>query len=62
MTQYQVTLAAQTLQRLCSGQSHLGPLVEAVLNHVLEAQVREQLQVQAAPYERSEQRQGYRNG
>jgi transposase-like protein len=34
--------------------------LEAVVNQVLNAQVAEQLQ--AAPYERSEQRQGYRNG
>lgn len=38
----------------------VGRLVEAVLNQVLNAQVSEHLQV--APYERSEQRQGYRNG
>ena len=60
MTPYQVTLDPQTLQRLFSGDSQLGQLLEAVLNQVLEAQVREQLQ--AAPYERTEQRQGYRNG
>src|SRR5215831_6228165 len=60
MTQYQVTLDPQTLQRLFSGDSQLGQLLEAVLNQVLEAQVSEQLQ--AAPYERTEQRQGYRNG
>jgi len=60
MTHYQVTLDPQTLQRLFSGDSQLGQLLEAVLNQVLEAQVAEQLQ--AAPYERTEQRQGYRNG
>ena len=60
MTQYQVTLDPQTLQQLFSGEKQLGQLVEAVLNQVLEAQVAEQLQ--AAPYERTEQRQGYRNG
>src|SRR5689334_18979190 len=60
MTPYQVTLDPQTLQRLFSGDSHLGQLLEAVLNHVLEAQVAEQLH--AEPYERTEQRQGYRNG
>jgi transposase-like protein len=60
MTRYQVTLDPQTLQRLFSGDSQLGQLLEAVVNQVLEAQVAEQLQ--AAPYERTEQRQGYRNG
>jgi transposase-like protein len=60
MTHYQVTLDPQTLQRLFSGDSQLGQLLEAVVNQVLEAQVAEQLQ--AAPYERTEARQGYRNG
>src|SRR5260370_17440342 len=60
MTHYQVTLDPQTLQRLFSGENQVGQLLEAVLNQVLNAQVTEQLQ--AAPYERSEERQGYRNG
>jgi putative transposase len=60
MTQYQVTLDPQLLQRLFSGESQLGQLLETILNQVLEAQVTEQLQ--AAPYERTEERQGYRNG
>lgn len=60
MTQYQLTLDSETLQRLFTGDGQLGRLLETVLNQVLNAQVSEQLQ--AAPYERSEQRQGYRNG
>jgi transposase-like protein len=60
MTQYQLTLDSETVQRLFTGDGHVGRLLEAVLNQVLNAQVAEQLQ--AAPYERSEQRQGYRNG
>ena len=60
MTQYQVTLDPHVLQRLFSGESQLGQLLEAVVNQILEAQVAEQLQ--AAPYERTEERQGYRNG
>ena len=60
MTQYQLTLDSESVQRLFTGDGQLGRLVEAVLNQVLNAQVTEQLQ--AAPYERSEQRQGYRNG
>ena len=43
-----------------SGENSLGQLLEAVVNQVLEAQLSEQLQ--AAPYERTEERQGYRNG
>jgi transposase-like protein len=60
MTQYQLTLDSETVQRLFTGDGQVGRLLEAVLNQVLNAQVTEQLQV--APYERSEQRQGYRNG
>jgi putative transposase len=60
MSPYQVTLDPQLLQRLFSGESQLGQLLEAILNQILEAQVTEQLQ--AAPYERTEERQGYRNG
>lgn len=60
MTQYQLTLDSESLQRLFTGDGQVGRLLEAVLNQVLNAQVAEQLQ--AAPYERSEQRQGYRNG
>jgi putative transposase len=60
MTQYQLTLDSETLQRLFTGDGQVARLLEAILNQVLTAQVTEQLQV--APYERSEQRQGYRNG
>lgn len=60
MTQYQLTLDSETVQRLFTGDGQLGRLLEAVLNQVLNAQVAEQLQ--AASYECSEQRQGYRNG
>ncbi len=60
MTNYQVTLNAQTLQRLFSGDSQLAQLLESVLNQVLEAQVSEHLR--AERYERTEERAGYRNG
>ncbi len=60
MTQYQVTLDEQTLQRLFTSDRQLAHLLEAILNQVLEAQVSEQLH--AERYERTEERQGYRNG
>jgi hypothetical protein len=60
MTHYQVTLNGETLQRLFSGDSQLAQFLESILNQVLEAQVGEQLQ--AERYQRTEQRQGYRNG
>lgn len=61
MTQYQLTLDPTVLQRLfSSGDNQLAHLLEAILNQVLEAQMAEQLQ--AERYERTEERQGYRNG
>ena len=60
MTQYQITLDSETLQQLFVGKGQLAQLVEAVLNQVLQAQVTEQ--VQATPYERTDERRGYRNG
>jgi putative transposase len=60
MANYQITLNEQTLQRLFTSDRQLAQLLESILNQVLEAQVGEQLQ--AGRYERTEQRQGYRNG
>jgi transposase-like protein len=61
MTQYQLTLDPTVLQRLfTSGDGQLAHLLEAVLNQVLDAQMAEQLQ--AERYERTDERQGYRNG
>ncbi len=60
ITQYQLTLDPTVLQHLFSTDRPLAQLVEAVLNQVLQAQVSEQ--VQAERYERTNERQGYRNG
>ncbi len=60
MTQYQLTLDSDILQALFVGKGQLAQLIEAVLNQVLQAQVTEQLQ--ATPYERTDERRGYRNG
>ncbi|HEY7095071.1 MAG TPA: IS256 family transposase [Ktedonobacterales bacterium] len=60
MTHYQLTLDSDSLQRLFGGNEQLAHLLEQVLNQVLEAQVAEH--VQAEPYERTEERRGYRNG
>ena len=59
MGHYQITLDNDLLQRLFQNDG-LKPLVEQVLNQVLQTQVSEQLQ--AAPHERTDERQGYRNG
>jgi putative transposase len=60
MTQYQLTLDSDSLQRLFGGNEQMAHLLEQVLNQVLEAQVAEH--VHAEPYERSAERRGYRNG
>ena len=60
MAQYQVTVDDELLHGLFHGDSGVSKLMEQVLNQVLQAQATEQLQ--AGPYERTEQRQGYRNG
>jgi putative transposase len=60
MANYQITLDEQALQRLFTSDRQLAHLLEAILNQVLEAQVGEQLH--AERYERTEERQGYRNG
>src|SRR5262249_59116542 len=60
MTHYQLTLDGDSLQRLFGGNEQMAHLLEQVLNQVLEAQVAEHLQ--AEPYERTEERRGYRNG
>lgn len=60
MAQYQITLDREVVQGIFQRDGGLSKLVEQVLNQILEAQVGEQLQ--AEPYERTEKRQGYRNG
>lgn len=60
MTQYQVTVDRELLQQLFARDEGLVRLVEHVLNQVCEAQASEQLG--AGPYERSDERRGYRNG
>lgn len=60
MAQYQITVDDAAVQHLFVKDDGLAKLVEQVVNQVLEAQAAEQ--VGAAPYERSEDRQGYRNG
>ncbi|MBX5437132.1 MAG: IS256 family transposase [Alicyclobacillaceae bacterium] len=60
MAQYQITVDDQILKGLFQQDGGVAKLVEQVLNQILQAQVTEQLK--AAPYERTEARQGYRNG
>ncbi len=61
MAQHHVTVDSDLLHQLfCRQDQGMARLLEQVLDQVLEAQVREQLK--AAPYERTEERQGYRNG
>jgi len=60
MAQYNITVDDEVLKGLFTGDKGMALLLEKVLNQVLNAQASEQLQ--AEPYERSEDRQGYRNG
>jgi putative transposase len=60
MTQYQLMLDSESVQRLFGENEHLTQLLEAVVNQVLEAQVSEHLH--AEPYERTAEGRGYRNG
>lgn len=60
MTEYQVTIDATDLQGLFQGDDGVKVLMEKVLNQILQAQAADQLQ--AAPYERTDDRRGYRNG
>ena len=60
MAQYQITVDDEILKDLFQQDGGVAQLVEQVLNQILQAQVTEQLK--AAPYERTEARQGYRNG
>ena len=60
MAGYNVSVGRELLPGLLNGPDGLARLVESVLNQILEAQVSEALG--AERHERSEERQGYRNG
>lgn len=60
MAQYNITLDSGLLKDLFLSDNGASKLLEQVLNQVLDAQATEQLK--AAPYERTEEREGYRNG
>jgi len=63
MAQYNITVNKELLHQLFLGNnkdSGVAALLESILNQVLQAQATEQLQ--AEPYERTDERQGYRNG
>jgi putative transposase len=60
VTQYQITLSDEIVHGLFKEDGAMARLVEQVLNQVLQAEVTEALQ--AKPFERTEERLGYRNG
>jgi len=60
MTPYKLTVDAETVQGLFTRDEALAGLVEQIVQQVLEAQVTDYLHAQ--PYERTTERQGYRNG
>jgi putative transposase len=57
---YDLTLSRDAIPALLEQPAALGKLVETILNQVLEAQMRQHLS--ADRYERTEEREGYRNG
>jgi transposase-like protein len=59
MAQHKINIDEQLLQGIFHKNEALSELVSAVINQILEAQVKEHLQ--AEPYERCEERQGHRN-
>ena len=59
MDAYDIKLKPEDLIGLLTENDAMGQLLTNVLNQVLEAQCTEQLK--AKPFERSEERQGYRN-
>jgi len=60
MAEYEINLSGDQVKGLLTSDDGLKGLVETVVNQVLEAQMGEHLT--AAPYERSSERTGYRNG
>lgn len=60
MAPYNITVDDDALTGLFSEERGVSKLLEQILNQILTAQATEQLQ--AAPYERNDDRQGYRNG
>ncbi len=60
MARYDINVGQDLLPRLLSDQDGLAKLVESVLNQILEVQVTETLGVDR--HERSDERQGNRNG
>ena len=60
MAEDDVSVAHDLLPGLLNGPEGLARLIEAILNQILQAQMTEHLR--ASPYERTPERQGYRNG
>ena len=60
MAYYQISISDEQLHGLLQGDRGLADLVQAVLNQVLQAQATDCLK--AEPYQRTEERLGYRNG
>lgn len=60
MARHQLTIDDEMLHSLFENDDGIARLLEEVLNQILDAQTTDHLK--AMPYERSEERQGYRNG
>lgn len=62
MADYDISVEKDLLPGLLGNQDGLARLVETVLNQILEAQSQLTQSLGADRHERSEERQGYRNG
>ncbi|MEX1337156.1 transposase, partial [Hydrogenibacillus schlegelii] len=60
MAQYHITVDDEIMEGLFQRDGGVAKLVESEVNKILKAQVQEHLK--AAQYERTKERQGYRNG
>jgi len=63
MAQYNITINSEILHHLFlkgAKDEGMAKLFESILNQILQAQATEQ--IKAEPYERTEERQAYRNG
>ncbi|TYP48679.1 transposase, partial [Thermosediminibacter litoriperuensis] len=63
MAQYNITIDSEILHHLFlkgAKDEGMAKLLESILNQILQAQATEQ--IKAEPYERTEERQAYRNG
>jgi transposase-like protein len=60
MATFEITISDKKIQQLLQGDRGMAALLEPILNQILQAEMAEHLG--ASPEERTDDRQGYRNG